>query len=69
MMLFDENGIGRFGESIRGTLVVPDRPATCEPTEHPAQAEFPGSNPVRKFGFVNSRRLTATRRTFRKGGG
>jgi hypothetical protein len=41
MLLFDENGIGRFDEPIRGTRPMPDRPATCEPTEHPVQAETP----------------------------
>jgi hypothetical protein len=56
MLLFDENGIGRLRETIRERHSMPDRPATCEPTEHPVHAEFSGCNSVRDFGIAISRR-------------
>jgi hypothetical protein len=54
MLLFDENGIGRFHEAIRGSLVMPDRPVTCERPEHPVQAESPGWSLRMNPGFAIS---------------
>jgi hypothetical protein len=68
MLPFDENGIGRFSAAIRRTRSVPDRPATCEPTEHPVHAEFPGWNSACKIEMLNSHRGTATRKMFLKVG-
>jgi len=47
MLLFDENGIGRWREPLRARHSLPDRPATCEPSEHPAHAEFIAGNLAR----------------------
>jgi hypothetical protein len=44
MLLFDDNGIGRIHEAIRGPFEMADRPVTCEQPEHPVQVEFSGWN-------------------------